>query len=281
MRDPTPDIARAFLVSEPTMAARITRAKKKISAARIPYRVPRPAELPDRLRAVLAVIHLLFTAGHTAPSGTSLIRAELVDRALHLARMLRELMPGEAEVRGLYALLLVTDARRATRVDADGQLVRLKDQDRSRWDRAALAEADDLIVGCLRAGPPGRYVLQAAIASLYAEAPSYDQTDWPQILALYDKLLEVWPSPVVALNRAVPLAMVAGPQTALAEVGRLERDRRLSGYHYLPAIKADLLSRLGRTGEAADAYRQAFALAANEAERAFLAEQIADHSLLI
>lgn len=274
----TADIARAFLVSEPTVAARITRAKKKISTARIPYRVPRPAELPERLRAVLAVIHLLFTTGHTAPSGESLLRADLVDRAMHLARMLRELMPDDIEVRGLHALLLVTDARRATRVGAGGRLVRLEDQDRSRWDRAALAQAYDMIVGCLRAGPPGRYVLQAAIASLYAEAPSYEETDWPQIVALYDRLLEVWPSPVVALNRVVPLAMVAGPQIALAEVEQLERDERLSGYQYLPAIKADLLSRLGRTGEAADAYRQAFGLAANEAERAFLAGQIARHT---
>jgi RNA polymerase sigma-70 factor (ECF subfamily) len=197
---------------------------------------------------------------------------------MHLARMLRGLLPGDTEVQGLYALLLVTDARRATRAGADGQLVRLRDQDRSRWDRAALAEADDIIVTCLRAGPPGRYVLQAAIASLYADAPAYDQTDWPQIVTLYDKLLEVWPSPVVALNRAVPLAMVAGSEAALAEVEKLDRDGRLSGYQYLHAIKADLLSRLGRTGEAADAYRQAFALAANEAERAFLAEQIADRA---
>lgn len=274
----TADIARAFLVSEPTVAARITRAKKKISTARIPYRVPGPAERPDRLRAVLAVIHLLFTTGHTAPSGTSLVRADLVDRAMHLARMLRELMPGDTEVRGLQALLLVTDARRATRVGADGRLVRLGDQDRSRWDRAALAQAHDMIVGCLRAGPPGRYVLQAAIASLYAEAPTHDETDWPQIVALYDKLLDAWPSPVVALNRAVPLAMVAGPENALAEVEKLERDGRLSGYQYLPAIKADLLSRLGRTGEAADSYRQALELAANETERAFLAEQVLHHT---
>jgi RNA polymerase sigma-70 factor (ECF subfamily) len=156
--------------------------------------------------------------------------------------------------------------------------VQLQDQDRSQWDQAALAEAHDMIVGCLRGGPPGRYVMQAAIASLYAEAASYDQTDWPQIVALYDKLLEVWPSPVVALNRTVPLAMVAGPETALAEIEKLERDGRLSGYQYLPAIKADLLSRLGRTGQSATAYKQALALAANEAERAFLAERIADHT---
>jgi RNA polymerase sigma-70 factor, ECF subfamily len=224
------------------------------------------------------VIHLLFTTGHTAPSGASLMRAELMDRALHLVRMLRGLIPGNAEVRGLYALLLVTDARRATRVDADGRLIRLKDQDRSRWDRDALAEARDTIIDCLRAGPPGRYVLQAAIASLYAEAPAYEQTDWPQIVALYNKLLDVWPSPVVALNRAVPLAMVAGPRAALAEIEKLDRDGRLSGYQYLHAVKANLLSRLGRAGEAADAGRQAFTLAANEAERAFLAGQIAEHT---
>ena len=271
-----PDIARAFLVSEPTMAARITRAKKKISVARIPYRIPRAAELGDRLGAALAVIHLLFTAGHTAPSGPSLVRADLVRQAMQLARMLRELMPDSADVRGLRALLLVTDARRATRTDADGRLLRLSEQDRSQWDDAALAEAHEEIVGCLRAGPPGRYALQAAIAALYAEAPSYDQTDWPQIVALYDRLLTVWPSPVVALNRAVPLAMVDGPQTALAEVERLGADGRLSGYQYLHAIRADLLARLGRAGEAADAYRQALALTTNEAERAFLMAQIKD-----
>jgi RNA polymerase sigma-70 factor, ECF subfamily len=270
---PVPDIARAFLVTEPTMAARITRAKKKIATARIPYRVPRPADLPERLRAVLAVIHLLFTAGHTAPSGAALVRADLVDRAMHLARMVSSLLPDDTEARGLLALLLVTDARRATRVDADGRLLRLEDQDRSRWDRTALAEADAMIVSSLRAAPPGRYVLQAAIASLYAEAPAYEQTDWPQLVTLYDRLLQVWPSPVVALNRAVPLSMVAGPAAALAEVETLEGDERLAGYQYLPAIKADLLSRLGRTDEAAAAYRQAFDLAANEAERAFLAQQ--------
>jgi RNA polymerase sigma-70 factor (ECF subfamily) len=271
----TPDIARAFLVPEPTMAARITRAKKKIAVARIPYRVPRQAELPERLRAVLGVVYLLFTAGHTAPSGPSLVRADLVERALDLTRMLRELMPDEAEVRGLRALLLVTDARRATRADDRGRLVRLEDQDRSRWDRGALAEAEALITGCLRAGRPGRYVLQAAIASVYAEAPAYERTDWPQLVALYDELLRVWPSPVVALNRAVPLAMAAGPRAALAEVERLERDGGLAGYQYLPAVKADLLVRLDRDDEAAVAYRRALELTANEAERAFLAGRLA------
>jgi RNA polymerase sigma-70 factor (ECF subfamily) len=271
----TADIARAFLVSEPTMAARMTRAKKKISAARIPFRLPGAAELPDRLRAVLGVIHLLFTAGHTVPSGASLVRGDLVDQSLRLARMLRELMPDEREVRGLLGLLLVTDARRATRVDPDGRLLRLEDQVRSRWDRSAMGEAQDLIVDGLRGGRPGRYVLQAAIASLYAEAPSYEQTDWPQIVTLYDELLLVWPSPVVALNRTVAVSMVYGAVQALAEVAELERDGRLARYQYLPAIKADLLYRLGRSQEASIAYRQALELTGNDAEREFLAERLA------
>ncbi|TCO13869.1 RNA polymerase sigma-70 factor (ECF subfamily) [Kribbella steppae] len=272
----TGDTAKALLVSEPTMAARITRAKKKISTARIPYRMPGAAELPDRLRAVLAVIHLLFTAGHTAPSGTSLVRTDLVDQSLHLARMLRDLMPDEREVWGLLALLLVTDARRAGRVDSDGRLLRLEDQDRSLWDRAAIAEAHDLIVDGLRGGRPGRYVLQAAIASLYAEASTYDETDWPQIVTLYDELLLVWPSPVVALNRAVAVAMVSGPARSLAEIDELEKDGRLARYQYLPSIKADLLQRLGRNDEAAIAYRHALELTSNEAERAFLADRLAN-----
>lgn len=272
----TGDIAKALLVSDPTMAARITRAKKKISTARIPYRMPGAAELPDRLRAVLAVIHLLFTAGHTAPSGTSLVRTDLVDQSLHLARMLRDLMPDEREVWGLLALLLVTDARRAGRVDSDGRLLRLEDQDRSLWDRAAIAEAHGLIVDALRGGRPGRYVLQAAIASLYAEAATYDDTDWPQIVVLYDELLSVWPSPVVALNRTVAVAMVSGPGRALDELNELEKDSRLARYQYLPSIKADLLQRLGRDDEAAVAYREALELTSNEAERAFLTERLAN-----
>ncbi|MEV6030652.1 sigma-70 family RNA polymerase sigma factor [Nonomuraea sp. NPDC052116] len=270
----TADVARTLLVSEPTMAARMTRAKKKISAARIPFRLPERAELPDRLRAVLGVIHLLFTAGHTAPSGASLVRTDLVDQSIRLARTLRELMPDEREVRGLLALLLVTDARRATRVDAEGRLLRLEDQDRSLWDRSAMSEAHGLIVDGLRGGRPGRYVLQAAIASLYAEAPSYDQTDWPQIVTLYDELLAVWPSPVVALNRTVAVSMVSGPARALEEVAELEKDGRLARYPYLPAIRADLLHRLGRREEASIAYRQTLELTGNEAEREFLAERI-------
>ena len=270
----TRDIARLFLVSEATMAARLTRAKQKISVARIPFRVPRAEQLPDRLRGVLGVVHLLFTMGHTAPSGTSLMRVELVDQALHLARMLRELMPDEREVWGLLALLLVTDARRATRVDAHGRLLLLEEQDRTQWDRAAMAEADTLVVDALRGGRPGRYVLQAAIASLYAQAATYEQTDWAQIAALYDALLAVWPSAVVALNRAVVLAEASGPPVALAEVERLELGGELSGYQYLPAVKADLLRRLGRHAEAAVAYERALELTANQAERDFLVHRL-------
>jgi len=271
----TAEIAQAFLVSEPTMAARVTRAKKKISAARIAYRVPGEAELPDRLDAVLTVVHLLFTTGHTAPAGQRLVRADLVDRAIGLARMLRELMPDEREVRGLLALLLLTDARRATRTDAAGRLLLLEDQDRAQWDRAAIGEGIALVPGALRGGCPGRFALQAAIAALHAEAPSYATTDWPQVLALYGELLRAWPSPVVALNRAVALAEVDGPEAALAELDELGRDERLAGYHYLPAARAALLRRLGRRAEAAAAYRAALDLASNEAERDFLARRLA------
>jgi RNA polymerase sigma-70 factor (ECF subfamily) len=271
---PTGEIARAFLVPEPTMAARLTRAKKKISIARIPLRVPEAAQLPDRLRGVLGVIHLLFTTGHTAPSGPALVRTDVMDRALHLARTLRDLMPDEREVWGLLALLLVTDARRSTRVDAHGHLVLLEDQDRSQWDRAAIDEAHHLIVAGLRGANPGRYLLQASIAALYAQAPTYAETDWPQIVTLYDSLLAAWPSPVVALNRTVALAMVAGPEQALSELEKLAHDGQLSGYQYLPAIRADFLRRLGRTEDAAVAYRQALELTHNEAEREFLTRRL-------
>ncbi|MGW4156609.1 RNA polymerase sigma factor [Micromonospora chersina] len=272
----TGDIARAFLVTETTMAARVTRAKKKIAAARIPYRVPDAAELPERLDAVLTVIHLLFTTGHTAPTGAGLVRADLVDRAVHLTRMLLALMPDEPEVRGLLALLLLTDARRGTRTDADGRLLVLEEQDRSRWDRAAIAEGNSLVLGAFRTGRVGRYALQAAIASLHAVAPSYAATDWPQVVRLYDELLKRWPSPVVALNRAVAVSMVDGPEAALAEVDALAADPHLAGYHYLPAIRADLLRRLNRPEEAADAYRAALDLVDNEAERAFLTSRLTE-----
>ncbi|MGW5671063.1 RNA polymerase sigma factor [Micromonospora sp. NPDC003776] len=272
----TGDIARAFLVSETTMAARVTRAKKKIAAARIPYRVPEAAELPERLDAVLTVIHLLFTTGHTAPTGTGLVRADLVARAVHLTRMVLALMPDEPEVRGLLALLLLTDARRATRTDDAGRLLTLEEQDRSAWDRAAIEEGNALVLGAFRTGRVGRYALQAAIASLHAVAPSYAATDWPQIVRLYDELLKRWPSPVVALNRAVAVSMVDGPSAALAEVDTLAADPRLAGYHYLPAIRADLLRRLDRPEAAAEAYRAALALVDNEAERAFLTIRLAE-----
>ncbi|GAB3534249.1 sigma-70 family RNA polymerase sigma factor [Phytohabitans suffuscus] len=274
----TPDIAGAFLVSEPTMAARITRAKKKIATAGIPYRVPPAAELPRRLDAVLTVIHLLYTTAHTAPTGASLTRADLATRALDLARMLLALMPGEREVKGLLALLLVTDARRATRVDADGRLLRLEDQDRSLWDREAIEEGHHLVVAALRGGGGGRFGLQAAIAALHATAPSYEQTDWPQVLELYGALLAAWPSPVVALNRAIAVSMVHGPEDALADLAALEGDARLAAYRYLPATKADLLRRLGRGAEAVEQYEAALKLADNEAERAFLATRLAELS---
>lgn len=274
----TADIAQAFLVSEATMAARVTRAKKKISAARIAYRVPAAEELPDRLDAVLTVIHLLFTTGYTAPSGDQLVRADLVQRALDLTRMLRDLMPDEREVWGLLALLLVTHARRDTRTDAEGRLLLLEEQDRSVWDQEAIEEGHRLVLDALRGGNPGRFALQAAIAALHATARRYEDTDWPQIITLYDALMRVWPSPVVALNRAIALAMVLGPAVGLSEIEELESDGRLEGYRYLPATKADLLRRLDRRGEAAEAYKAAIALADNEAERAFLTQRLAEVS---
>jgi RNA polymerase sigma-70 factor (ECF subfamily) len=272
----TPDVARAFLVQEATMAARITRAKKKIVAAGIPFRMPEAAGLPERLDAALTVIHLLHTTGHTAPSGATLTRDDLAERALDLARLLHGLLPGEREVKGLLALLLVNHARRATRTAADGRLLLLDEQDRSAWDRAAIAEGHQLVVEALRGGNAGRFALQAAIAALHASAPSYADTDWAQVLALYDALLSVWPSPVVALNRAVAVAMVDGPAAGLREVEELEDDELLAGYRYLPSIKADLLRRLDRYQEAAAAYRQALDLAGNEAERRFLAGRLAE-----
>jgi RNA polymerase sigma-70 factor, ECF subfamily len=272
----TAEIASAFLVSEPTMAARVTRAKKKIAAARIPYTVPGPADLPSRLDAALTVIHLLGTTGHTAPGGDDLVRVDLLDRALDLARMLTALLPGDAEVQGLLALLLVHQARRDTRTDDAGRLLTLEVQDRSVWDRAAIEEAHELVETALRAGPPGRFTLQAAIACLHAQAPSWEETDWPQIVTLYGALLERWPSPVVALNRAIAVSMADGPAVALPEIEALAGDERLARYHYLPAARADMFRRLGRTEEAIAAYREALALADNRAEQGFLRARLSE-----
>jgi RNA polymerase sigma-70 factor (ECF subfamily) len=272
----TADIASAFLVSEPTMAARVTRAKKKITGARIPYRVPEPAELPDRLDAVLTVVHLLFTAGHTAPAGHELVRTDLVQRAVELGRLLTVLMPDEREALGLLALMLITDARRDSRLDDSGQLVLLEDQDRSRWDQPKIGRGGQLVEAALRGGRPGRFTLQAAIAALHGQSPSWEATDWRQILGLYDLLLLLWPSPVVALNRCVAVSMVHGPQTALDDLAVIEAGGRLATYHYLPATKADLLRRLGRADEAAAAYRDAIEQVGNDAERSFLEQRLAE-----
>jgi RNA polymerase sigma factor (sigma-70 family) len=269
----TADIARVFLVSESTMAARLTRAKHKIATARIPMRVPRADDLGERLNGVLGLIHLLFTMGHTAPSGGSLTRDALIDDSLHLSRVLRELMPDETEVRGLLALVLASDARRATRTDATGAIVALSQQDRARWDRAAIEEARALLseVDTATGGP---YVLQAAIALVHAQATTYEETSWLTILELYDQLVTIWPTPVVALNRAVALSMVLGPELALEDVERLECDGALSSYQYLFAIKADLLRQLGRANEAMLADRRALELTANDAERTILLARV-------
>lgn len=271
----TAEVADAFLVSESTMAARVTRAKKKIAGARIPYRVPLAAELPERLDAVLTAVHLVFTAGHTAGSD-QLVRPELVARAIALARTLVEVMPDEREARGLLALTLLTDARRQTRIDAAGNLVLLADQDRTAWDRAAIDEGRRLVSESLRGGRPGRFVLRAAIAALHAEAPRWAVTDWRQIVGVYDVLLAAWPSPVVALNRAVAVSMVDGPQAGLDEIALLEQDPTLDGYRYLPAARADLLRQLGRHSEAAAAYRLALDHTPAGPEREFLRVRLAE-----
>jgi RNA polymerase sigma factor (sigma-70 family) len=271
----TPDVARAFLVSEATMAARITRAKKKIAAAGIPYRVPSAAELPDRIDSVLTVLHLLFTTGHTAPAGSDLVRRDLVERAVQLVRMLRTLVPGSADVAGLLALMLLTDARRATRVDTAGNLVILADQDRSKWDHAEIAEGIELVREALRRRPPGRFALQAAIAAVHAEAPTWDATDWIEIVGLYDLLVQVWPSPVVALNRAVAVGFAQGPEAGLAEIDALADEPQLAAYSYLASARAQFLARLGRAEEARLAFSEAIVLTENQVEREFLARKLA------
>jgi RNA polymerase sigma-70 factor (ECF subfamily) len=270
----TVEVGRAFLVSETTMAARITRAKKKIAAARIPYRVPPVGELPSRIDAVLTVVYLLYTTGHTAPAGTDLIRRDLVERSLDLARMLRALLPENADVAGLLALILLTDARRTTRLSEDGQLILLAEQDRSHWDRAAIGEGIALVHEALRRRPPGRFALMAAIAAVHAEATSWDATDWREIVGLYDLLVAIWPSPVVALNRAVAVGLSEGPAAGLDALDAVGDDPTLATYSYLASARADFLRRLGRTTEARAAYEEALLLSENAVERAFLADQL-------
>jgi RNA polymerase sigma-70 factor (ECF subfamily) len=271
----TGEVARAFLVSETTMAARITRAKKKIATAGIPYRVPATADLPARIDAVLTVVHLLFTTGHTAPAGADLVRRDLVQRAIELARMLRRLLPASPDVAGLLALILLTDSRRATRVSSDGALVLLAEQDRARWDQAEIAEGIALVREALHARPPNRYALHAAIAAVHAESPSWEATDWAEVVALYGVLVQVWPSPVVELNRAVAVGFACGPEAGLAAVDRLAGEPQLAAYGYLPAARADFLHRLGRDVEARAAYEESLLLTENEVERAFLADRLA------
>ena len=272
----TAEVASAFLVSEPTMAARITRAKKKITAARIPYQVPSVGELPGRLAAVTDVVHLLFTTGHAAPAGESLHRRDLTERALDLARMLHLLLPREPSVAGLLALILLTDARRHTRTTPDGRLLLLAEQDRSQWDRAEIGEGLRLVQTALRHRPPSRYALMAGIAAVHAAAPRWEATDWQQIAGLYDTLAEIWPSPVVALNRAVAIGQARGPQAGLDALDKLASEPQLAGYHYLPAARAEFLRRLHRTGAARLAYTEALMLAANQAERAFLTHRLSE-----
>jgi RNA polymerase sigma-70 factor (ECF subfamily) len=259
------EIAQAFLVPETTMAQRITRAKKKISAAKVPYRVPETGDLPDRLDAVLTVLFLVFNEGYLASGDGDPVRAELTGEAIRLTRILRQLLPEEQEVAGLLALLVLTEARREARVRS-GQLVPLYEQDRAGWDRALVAEGHDLVRACLAANRPGRYQILAAINAVHTDAPTAADTDWSQVVALYDQLTRLDPSPIVALNRAVAVAELDGPGVALALVDPLP----LAGYHAWHAVRADLLRRLGNSEEAKAAYTAAIAATENSAERAYL-----------
>jgi RNA polymerase sigma-70 factor (ECF subfamily) len=272
----TPEVARAFLVPTPTIAQRVVRAKRKIRDARIPFRVPDAADLPTRVPAVLRVVYVIFTEGYAATNGSELVRADLADEAVRLGRILHRLLPDERDVAGLLGLMLLVDARRAARVDANGELVLLDDQDRSLWDADKIAEGRRMVVEALSGGRPGPYAIQAAIAAVHDEAANVATTDWPQVVALYDVLRTIAPSPLVDLNRAVAVAMVHGPEAGLGLLDELAADRRLAGYHLLPAARADLLRRLGRAEEAAAAYREALALVGNEPERRYLKRRLAD-----
>ncbi len=271
----TAEIARAFLTSETTMAQRLVRAKRKIKQAGIPYEVPPPSAWPQRLASVLAVLYLVFNEGYTATSGQALIRAELCGEAIRLGRILCELIPDEPEVRGLLALLLLHDARREARVTPDDELVPLEHQDRSRWSRPQIQEGCDHLDLAMAQRRSGPYQIQAAVAALHGRAPSAEQTDWPQIAALYGALAKHRPSPIVELNRAVAIAMAQGPQVGLARLDRLEAEGTLAGYHLLPAARADLLRRAGDRPRAAAAYRQAIAQTSNDAERRYLTQRLA------
>jgi RNA polymerase sigma-70 factor, ECF subfamily len=266
----TGEIARAFLVSETTMAQRLVRAKAKIRDAGIPYRVPAEADLPERLRAVLTVIYLIFNEGYAATAGEQLVREDLCAEAIRLGRVLAELMPDEPEVKGLLALMLLIESRRETRTTAAGDLVLLSDQDRSRWNRELIDEGHALVRECLRRGQPGPYQIQAAINAVHSDAATAAETDWHQILALYDQLVAIVPGPIVSLHRAVAVAEVNGPAAALHLVEHLGLER----YHLFHAIRADLLRRLGRDYEATRAYRAALERTDNAAERRFLAQRL-------
>jgi RNA polymerase sigma-70 factor, ECF subfamily len=272
----TAEIARAFLIPEPTLGQRLSRAKRKIREAGIPYQVPPDHLLPERLGAVLAVVYLIFNEGYAASAGAALIRRELCAEAIRLGRALAELMPDEPEVGGLLALMLLHDAWRAARTSADGNPVLLEDQDRSRWDQAEIVEGRALVERSLRLARPGPYQLQAAIAALHAEAPTAEETDWPQIAALYGLLAQANPSPIVELNRAAAVAMAEGPERGLALIDRPEVAGPLDGYRWLHAARADLLRRLARFSDAALAYRRALELAENGAERAYLARRLTE-----